>query len=119
MFDLDLDSLNENPELGLVLAAYASATTNTGEAEPDTANWVQRIDAVDGVGHERLSPIHGKLIALGMLNHRIANQGRGVEYRLSTQGRRSLESPATQNELGEMTESGIDIGTSHEADTPF
>ncbi len=48
-----------------------------------------RLSRLDGVEPERLSALHGKLIALGLLSFEVSGKA-GMQYQLSPLGRRTL-----------------------------
>ena len=80
-----------------VLEAYASlaATAGAGTGASETGEaagsleWVPRLSRLDGIEPERLSALHGKLIALGLLSFEVSGKS-GMQYQLSPLGRRTL-----------------------------
>jgi hypothetical protein len=77
------------------LGATASGRTGRSVAanspEPlESSGWVARLARVDGVEPERLSDLHGKLIATGLLSFEVAGKS-GIQYQLSPLGRRALD----------------------------
>ncbi len=84
MTNHDLELFDENPDWGLLLAAYQPILTCPN------VEWRPRITAVAGLAAEKLSVIHGKLIALGMLKFEISNRADGVQYQLTPLGRQAL-----------------------------
>ena len=86
----ELELFDANPEWRLLLAAYAAAQA----AAP--TGWVPRIPEVEGLVAEQLSPIHGKLIALGFLKFEIAPQAQGVQYQLLPAGKQALVPPESR-----------------------
>ncbi len=88
MTNPDLELFDVNPEWGLVLAAYQQKLT------AEKLEWSHRIIEVEGVAADRLSTVHGKLIALGMLKFEIGSRADGVQYQLTTLGRQALVPPA-------------------------
>jgi hypothetical protein len=83
----ELEQFDANPEWHLLLGAYSKAQAAS------TTGWVSRIHEVEGVPHEQLSPIHGKLIALGFLKFEIAPQAQGIQYQLLPSGKQALMPP--------------------------
>lgn len=83
----ELEQFDANPEWRLVLEAYSAAQANAA------AGWVSRIVEVEGLAFEQLSPIHGKLIALGFLKFEIAPQAQGIQYQLLPAGKQALVAP--------------------------
>jgi hypothetical protein len=118
--DQDLSTLlSEHPDWREVLAAYAAveeaaqaAAAEQLQAPGDDPSldaeeenrrsgrpWAERVADVPGVDPERLAPIHGKLIAYGLLQFILEGRDAGVRYRLSTEARRLLQSaPAETTE---------------------
>jgi hypothetical protein len=80
-----------------VLEAYASLSASSAvrqsiEGRPEvqeSLGWVPRISRLDGVDAERLSALHGRLIALGLLSFEVSGKA-GMQYQLSPLGRRTL-----------------------------
>jgi hypothetical protein len=99
--------LAANPDWVQVLSAYAVAERNAGprqegeDGEEEAAGWVPRLDAVANVPEGRLAPIHGKLIALGLLRFQLLGRTAGVVYRLTTEARQSLECVERGTTVGE------------------
>lgn len=87
MTNHELEMYDANPEWGLVLQAYSQAQQTVEKG------WVPRIAGVADVPVERLSAIHGKLIALGMLRFELAGRMEGVLYQLTPLGRQAVVPP--------------------------
>jgi hypothetical protein len=85
------------------LGAAASARTGSRAAANspeviESPGWVARVSRVDGVEPERLSDLHGKLIATGLLSFEVAGKS-GIQYQLSPLGRRALDrNPGAQEQ---------------------
>lgn len=96
MIDFELDQFRQNESWRLVLEAYADAqqameASRASDSESAAKDgWLPRIQTVDGVKSELLPRIHGKLIALGLLNHQLADRNSGLVYRLSHLGAQAL-----------------------------
>ena len=108
MLDLDIDAACASDAELTVLNAYALAEQlaavarprmsipveeESADAEsevPRTAIWVPRIQEVEGVSGDQLAPIHGRLIAFGLLNFQLQGREEGVVYRLTPDGRKAL-----------------------------
>jgi hypothetical protein len=81
-----------------VLEAYASLATTPAVRPPagdtpealESVGWVPRLSRLDGVEPERLSELHGKLIALGLLSFEVSGKS-GMQYQVSPLGRRTLD----------------------------
>ena len=83
MIAFEMDQLRENVEWQLVLSAYHAEHLVAKEQTPEYDGWLPRVAAVEGVRDERLTRIHGKLIALGFLKFQLAGRTAGVRYQLS------------------------------------
>lgn len=101
MLDLDFEAATLTETEMLVLTAYSDAeaeiTANrpSKPAEEDStvphaAIWVPRIREVEGVPGDQLAPIHGRLIALGLINFQLQGREEGVLYRVTPEGRKAL-----------------------------
>jgi hypothetical protein len=73
------------------LATAAAVPSSKGESSDasESLGWVPRLSRLDGVEPERLSALHGKLIALGLLSFEISGK-LGMQYQISPLGRRTL-----------------------------
>lgn len=69
-----------------------SAAGEESEDEDDSAAWVPRLTMVPGVEPAQLPPLHGRLIALGLLKFELFGRTGGMRYRLSSTGRQVLAS---------------------------
>ena len=86
MVNPDLQLFDENPEWGLLLAAYQAQHAAGRE-------WVARLVAVDPLPADRLSVLHGKLIAIGLLKFEISSRTEGMQYQVTQFGRQALQPP--------------------------
>ncbi|MBQ16277.1 MAG: hypothetical protein CMJ65_04040 [Planctomycetaceae bacterium] len=59
--------------------------------DSDDGNWLPRVTSLEGIEDERLSRIHGRLIALGWLGFDVAGRDVGLRYRMTLDGRRVLD----------------------------
>jgi len=121
MTDHHHDWLTEQPAAVTLLAAYAEresllprrpsraetavapATGPIGETDPSAdpepaANesenaeaWIPRVGAIEGVDTALLSPLHGGLIARGLLKCELFGRHHGMRYRLTPDGRRAVD----------------------------
>jgi hypothetical protein len=97
MLDFVAEELSATSGWRRVLEAYASladaATVAPSAVESPDAHgalgWLPRLSRLDGVEPERLSALHGKLIALGLLSFEVSGKS-GMQYQLSPLGRRTL-----------------------------
>ena len=58
--------------------------------------WVARLRSVEGVLPDRMAPIHGRLIAHGLLQFQLQGRDEGVLYRVTSAGRQKLTAPAAE-----------------------
>jgi hypothetical protein len=103
--------LLEHPEWVRVLAAYAATEADApateepeaNDAEPDGAgrglHWSSRLTSVAGVPNERLAPLHGRLIAHGLLLFNLGGRDTGVLYRVTGEARRLVAELSESAEL--------------------
>ena len=101
MLDLDFDIAAVTDVEARVLCAYSDAEAEIAAARPAKADdestvpqaaiWVPRIREVEGVPGDQLAPVHGRLIALGLLNFQLQGRDEGVLYRVTPEGRRAVE----------------------------
>ena len=85
-----LQLLLENADYADLLHAYARARTETApdaDADAEGAGWASRRGEVPGIDDVCLAPMHGKLIAYGLLNFQLMSRTAGVVYRVSPEGR--------------------------------
>jgi hypothetical protein len=109
MLDYVAEELSDATGWRRLLEAYAAlgATASARTGSRTTANspealespgWVARLSRVEGVEPERLSDLHGKLIATGLLSFEVAGKS-GIQYQLSPLGRRVLDrNPGAQEQ---------------------
>jgi hypothetical protein len=80
----ELELFDLHPEWRPVLEAYQPR----GDATDD--GWHARVSVIDGVPADQLSPIHGKLIALGFLKCELSTRMDGILYQITSLGRQAL-----------------------------
>lgn len=73
----------------LAKPAPAEIGTEVADAEDDTG-WVPRLRELPSVAAERLAPLHGQLIAHGLLKFNLLGRTQGVGYRVTPEGREVL-----------------------------
>ena len=109
MIDFELEELGRSDAWRRVLAAYDDDPANVQPCDADSKpadadskpadagsqGWLPRTLAVEGVPRSELPRIHGKLIAIGFLDIRLADRTTGVRYQLSPLGRQALGAMAT------------------------
>ncbi|MGE5193272.1 MAG: hypothetical protein ACM3U2_12320 [Deltaproteobacteria bacterium] len=88
MTNQELELFDAHPEWRPLLDAYQQRIAG------EKLEWSPRITALEGLGPEQLSAIHGKLIALGMLKFEIGSRADGVQYQVTPFGRQALLPPA-------------------------
>ncbi len=59
--------------------------------EDERDDWLPRIASLDGFDGERLSTLHGRLIAMGWLGIEVGDRMTGMRYRLTRDGQRVLD----------------------------
>lgn len=87
--DLEFDTLDQQNLH--VMQAYAVRDATAKASREDHDGWLDRFDAVDGVDPQRLTQVHGQLIAMGMLRFELASRSVGLRYQISPRGRQALE----------------------------
>jgi hypothetical protein len=80
----ELELFDLHPEWRPVLEAYQPRG-----GSPDDG-WLVRVSIIDGVPTDQLSPIHGKLIALGFLKCELSSRMDGILYQITALGRQAL-----------------------------
>jgi hypothetical protein len=88
--DFELNELKKNPEWRAALQMYHDLQVASREQSPDADGWIPRPAELIGVDSQRLSSVHGKLIAFGFLKFDVSGRDIGVRYQLTPQGRRAL-----------------------------
>lgn len=66
------------------------AMAENAEADDSSTGWVARVSQLEGVEMVELSPLHGRVIALGYLKFQLVDRQVGLRYRLTSEGRRVL-----------------------------
>lgn len=94
--------LEQHPSARTLLAAYASRQVTS---PPGT--WLDRIEDQLAVEPEELSRLHGKLIAMGLLDFEVSPKGNGVRYQISTLGRTALLRVHTQSSDEDPADSSL------------
>lgn len=121
MLDFTSHLLEDYPRWGLLLDAYAQLqdeeplTLAEPELEGEQAathatRFFPRISELPGVDGAHLSPMHGRLIALGWLRFQLEDAQHGLQYRLSPEGRTALSSysaPATEESRDSLADPAI------------
>jgi hypothetical protein len=73
------------------------ASLQDAQAAPRRSHtWIARLRAVAGIADERLAPIHGRLIAHGLLQFQLQGREEGVVYRVTSAGRQRLNPAAAE-----------------------
>ena len=66
------------------------AAAEVAEAEESATGWASRVSLIDGIDPDGMSPLHGRVIALGYLKFQLVDRQIGLRYRLTPEGRRAL-----------------------------
>ena len=115
LFDVELTHADDTAVLAAYVAAEEAAKAESSDEQPAEADdhpasaidpatedcespgpkirrqtWVRRLRDVDGIPGDRMAPIHGRLIAHGLLQFQLQGQNEGVLYRVTSAGRKSL-----------------------------
>lgn len=69
------------------LPQEAGDGTGDDDAQP---GWVPRLTSIEDLPVDRMAPLHGKLIAQGLLRFQLLDRTGGMVYRLSPEGRSVL-----------------------------
>lgn len=77
------------PVVAVVAVDEGDATGENAEAEADTG-WIPRLPELPGVAADRLAPLHGQLIAHGLLRFNLLGRTAGMGYRVTPEGRQLL-----------------------------
>lgn len=83
-------SARREQQAEVVVALAEPVEVDADEAEETAIGWVPRLREVSGIAPERLGPLHGQLIALGLLKFQLTGRTSGILYRLSPEGRSEL-----------------------------
>ncbi len=94
MINTELEQLQENIDWQRVLRAYQQKLINAKAKNPEDSGWIERLKNIAEVEQSELSPIHGKLIALGFLKFELSGRETGVQYQLTSAGQRAINSLA-------------------------
>jgi hypothetical protein len=79
----DVEALNDESLVELSLAELPE--------EDERDDWLPRIASLDGFDGERLSSLHGRLIAMGWLGFEVGDRMTGMRYRITRDGQRVLD----------------------------
>lgn len=74
----ELADLREQNEVTLLLDAYRNVSART---DKETAGWVCRLDAVDGLSDDDIAIAHGNAIAADLLEIKVEDATLGLRYR--------------------------------------
>ena len=86
--------------------------------EHERDDWLPRIELLDGYDPERLSELHGRLIALGWLGFEVGDRTTGMRYKITRDGQRVLDGLVpipTLRVVDEVSEDRVDAGEPAEA----
>jgi hypothetical protein len=87
--------LERNPEAWTLLLAYGAGQDKA------TDGWLDRLSDVIGLENGELSRLHGKLIALGMLDFQLSDRTGGMRYQVTAEGQQSIKANAAQGHASE------------------
>ena len=104
MSDYDVAEIELLPEWRILLAEYQNRQSTV------EAGWVERLHDLDGLESEQLSRMHGKLIALGLLEFQLADRTGGMRYQLSGLAVRLLSAaPPAEVDEADFDDSGYQV----------
>lgn len=106
MLDSPIELVARDPHWRSMLEAYRDAQRAQRQADAERDGWVPRLRTIDGVPAEMTSPVHGRLLAHGLLKFQLAGQGAstGLEYQVTPLGRRALGEAVPLDESGSASE---------------
>ncbi|MCA9052867.1 MAG: hypothetical protein KDA75_03475 [Planctomycetaceae bacterium] len=87
-----------------------NAGDEPGDGSTRKQTWVRRLHQVAGVNGDRLAPMHGRLIAEGLLQFNLGGRDEGVLYRLTREAKQALSAlpeltpPAAEDQWTEETQ---------------
>jgi hypothetical protein len=97
----DFELFDAHPEWRMLLAAYQALH------EKSACDWIGRIESLGDLPSDRFSPIHGKLIALGMLRFEINSRADGVHYQVTPMGHQALLAPHERSTSPEWAQNDL------------
>jgi hypothetical protein len=103
MLDFVTQELVGSEEWRRVLEAYQGPQGQRNQGASPEERWLPRTAGIAGVDPARLSGLHGKLIALGLLKFEISGKT-GMQYQLTPSGRKMLEHGLTESAEVESAE---------------
>ena len=108
MLEFALEGLASHEQWQQLLSAYREKQLAAQRLNAEDGGWVPRIQSLAELDDGQLSPVHGRLIALGLLQFELAGRTGAGHYQLSPLGVRALSSLETpsENELDESPLSG-------------
>lgn len=105
MHDFELDQLRRNPTWAATLRYYWELQTQGRAESADFDGWVPRVMSVPEVAQEKLSSVHGRLIAFGFLKFDLSNRDIGMRYQLTSLAKQALGHEEALPEAAELAES--------------
>ena len=91
--EFELAMLEQNEGWRTVLEAYRDRQLQLKETQAEFDGWIPRIINIESVEEDAMSHIHGKLIALGLLNMKLGSRAEGVRYQLTRLGKSMIDGP--------------------------
>jgi hypothetical protein len=95
----DVEAASDEPLVELSLAELPE--------EDERDDWLPRIASLDGFDGERLSSLHGRLIAMGWLGFEVGDRMTGMRYRITRDGQRVLDGMVPIPTLKVVAESDV------------
>jgi len=78
--------------------------------EDERDDWLPRIVSLDGFDAERLSELHGRLIALGWLGFEVGDRTTGMRYKITRDGQRVLDGLVPIPTLRVVGDDAVEVG---------
>ena len=97
--------LRRQPDWLATLRAYWESELQSRQQVSDSDRWLARLTDIPEVAPERLSGIHGRLIAFGYLKFELSAKDATLRYQLTPLGRTAV-SGETAAESGEAAAEG-------------
>jgi hypothetical protein len=88
--------LRRYPECLATLQAYHAADVASRPARPESDGWLPRLAEIPEVPPERLSGVHGRLIAFGYLKFELSAKDATLRYQLTELARAAMTGETTE-----------------------
>ncbi len=102
----DLEHLIEQPLWLKVLDIYSELIIQAGQDRQEDeqgTRWAGRIASLSELDADELSQVHGQLIAYGWLTFQLEGREQGLQYRITSSGKKAREQARKLAEQHEQT----------------